>query len=59
VWDFTPRPTAEGREEVTERSRATATVKNNELHIAVVGLIETNYLIVIGDLVKLNKPQKA
>jgi hypothetical protein len=59
VWDFTPRPTTEGRKEVTGAIASGSDVKNNELHTAVVDLIKANYLTIIAELVKLNKLQKA
>jgi hypothetical protein len=59
VWDFTPRPTAEGRKDVTEAITSGSDVNSNQLHTAIVDLIKANYLTIIAELVKLNKLRKA
>jgi hypothetical protein len=59
VWDFTPRPTADGRKVVTGTIASGSDVNSNELHTAIVDLIKANYLTIIAELVKLNKLRKA
>jgi hypothetical protein len=59
VWDFTPRPTAEGRKLVTSTIASGSDVNSNDLHTAIVDLIKANYLTIIAELVKLNKLRKA
>ena len=55
VWDFTPRPTAEGKKMVTEAVSHGSDAKDNTLHVAIVNLIKENYLTIIAELVKLKK----
>jgi hypothetical protein len=55
VWDFTPRPTAEGKKIVTGAINNGADINNAELRNAVVGLITSNYITIIAELVKLQK----
>lgn len=59
VWDLTPRPTAEGRKEVTGAISTGSDVNNSKLQTAVVDLIKGNYLTIIAELVKLKKLKKA
>ena len=55
VWDFTPRPTAEGKKIVTGAIDSGADINNADLRNAVVGLITSNYITIIAELVKLQK----
>ena len=55
VWDFTPRPTAEGKKVVTSAIDHGSDVHDAELRTAIVGLITSNYLTIIAELVKLQK----
>ena len=59
VWDFTPRPTAEGKKIVTGAITTGSDVHSKDLHSAIVDLIKANYLTIIAELVKLNKLRKA
>jgi len=55
VWDFTPRPTAEGKKVVTGAIDTGSDIHNADLQGAIVGLIKSNYLTIIAELVKLQK----
>jgi len=59
VWDFTPRPTADGRKVVSGAITSGSDVNTNELQTAIVNLISANYLTIIAELVKLQKLRKA
>src|SRR5262249_37716403 len=59
VWDFTPRPTAEGKKVVTGAINSGSDVNNNDLRTAIVDLIKPNYLTITAEFVKLNKLRKA
>jgi hypothetical protein len=59
VWDFTPKPTTEGRKEVTGAIASGSDVNSNDLRTAIVDLIKANYLTIIAELVKLGKLRKA
>ena len=59
VWDFTPRPTAEGRKDVTQAIDGGADINIAQLRAAIVDLIKGNYLTMLEELVKLNKLRKA
>jgi hypothetical protein len=55
VWDFTPRPTADGLKEVAAAVASGSDVNDAGLRAAIVELIKANYLTIIAELVKLKK----
>jgi LysM repeat protein len=55
VWDFTPHPTAEGKQEITGAISTGSDVNNAALRSAIVNLIKANYMTILAELVKLKK----
>lgn len=59
VWDYTPVPSKAGAEQVVDAVKKGTEIDSADLKKAVVKLIQDNYLLIIDELVKRKKLQKA
>ncbi|HST20352.1 MAG TPA: DUF4157 domain-containing protein [Blastocatellia bacterium] len=59
VWDYTPRPNVAGLKQLSGEVNKGVDINNTDLKKAVVNLIQSNYLLIIDGLVKLDKLRKA
>jgi hypothetical protein len=59
VWDYTPRPSAAGSKQLVDAVSKGTDVKSADLKKAIVALINSNYRLIIDELVKLGKLRKA
>ena len=59
VWDYTPRPSAAGITQLVDEVKKGTDVNSADLKKAMVNLIQSNYMLIIDELVKLNKLKKA
>ena len=59
VWDFTPKPSKSGQPTVKDAVDKGTDTNNADLRSAIIGLINSNYLVIIDELVKRKKLKKA
>ena len=53
VWDYTPRPNAAGIKQLVEEVKKGTDINSADLRQAMVNLIQSNYMLIIDELVKL------
>jgi LysM repeat protein len=59
VWDYTPKPSPEGTGPLQQSVTSGTDVKSAALRQAIVKLIQDNYELLLAELIKRNKLQKA